>query len=297
MFEIAFMRLALVASVSAAAALGVMGVYVVIRRVVFMGLVLANAATVGAALGEVFGWSPEIAGILTAVAAALALGAIPAPRRIPSESITGWAYAAAAAATVLILAGAAHADADALHLLYGNVLAVGPGHAAGLAVIALAILVVHGLFARRFLLVTFDVEGARVSGVKTGGWSLLLNLCIGAAVATAVHEAGALLTFSLLTLAPTASLLVTRSLRATFAVSVAIGVTAVVLGLAGSWYLDLPPGPLSVAPLVLAVVLAGLLGNGLFQRGTAVPATSRDQEAAAARGSGKRPEAAPTDSP
>jgi ABC-type Mn2+/Zn2+ transport system permease subunit len=204
--------------------------------------------------------------VVTSVGAALALGAIPPPRRISPESIMGWAYAAAAAATVLILAGAARADADTLHLLYGNVLAVSPGHAAGLGLVAVAIALVHGLFARRFLLITFDAEGARVAGIHTRAWTLFLSLWIGIATAAAVHEIGALLTFSLLTLAPTSSLLVTRTIRATFAASAAIGVAAVSLGLVASWFLDLPPGPLSVALLVIAVVAAGVLGNGPFRR-------------------------------
>ena len=272
MFEVAFMRLALVASIAASVALGVVGVYLIIRRVVFLGLVLANAATVGAALGEIAGWSPEIGAVLSTVAVALALGALPPSRRVAAEAIMGWAYAAAAAATVLILAGSARADADTLHLLYGNVLAVSPAHAAGLALLALVIVAVQGLFAQRFLLITFDAEGARVGGVHTRGWSLFLNLWIGLASAVAVHEIGVLLTFSLLTLAPTASLLVARSLRAAFGLSAGIGVAAVVLGLAGSWYLDLPPGPLSIVPLGLSVLLAGLLGNGRLQRGEPAPA-------------------------
>ncbi len=263
------MRLALVASVAASVSLSVMGVYLIIRRVVFLGLVLANAATVGAAVGEIAGWPPEIAAVLSTVAAALALGAIPAPRRISAEAIMGWAYAAAAAATVLILAGSNRANVDTLHLLYGNVLAVSPGHATGLAFLALAIVAVHAIFAQRFLLITFDAEGAQVGGIHTRGWSLLLNLWIGLAIAAAVHEVGVLLTFSLLTLAPTSSLLVARSLRAAFAVSAAIGVGAVCLGLVAAWYLDLPPGPLSVVPLVVAVVAAGALGDR--SRSSAIP--------------------------
>jgi ABC-type Mn2+/Zn2+ transport system permease subunit len=261
MFELAFMRLALLASVAAGVALGIVGVYLVIRRVVFLGLVLASAATVGAAVGQILGWSPEAAGIVTTVGAALALGAIPATRRIPAESVMAWAYAAAAAATVLILAGAARADADTLRLLYGNVLAVNAGHAVGLALLAVVIVAVHGLFASRFLLVTFDAEGAQVAGIRARGWSIFLNLWIGVATAAAVHELGALLAFSLLTLAPTSSLLVARSVRSAFAVSASIGVAAVTMGLAGAWHLDLPPGPLSVALLAVFVAAAGVIGK------------------------------------
>jgi ABC-type Mn2+/Zn2+ transport system permease subunit len=181
---------------------------------------------------------------------------MPAPRQVPSEAVIGWAYAAASSATVLILAGTAGADADTLHLLFGNVLAVSPDHVAVLVAIAVAVGVVHALFGRRFLLVTFDAEAARVAGVHTRLWSLGLNLSIGIAAAAAVHEIGALLTFSLMTLAPTASLLITRRIATTFAVSAAIGVTAVCLGLVAAFKLDLPPGPVAVAMLALMVPAA-----------------------------------------
>jgi ABC-type Mn2+/Zn2+ transport system permease subunit len=171
-----------------------------------------------------------------------------------------WACAAAAAATVLILAGAARADADTLHLLYGNVLAVSGSHAAWLVLIAMATVVIHAFCGSRFLLVAFEPEGARVAGVKVDLWFLGLNLSVGVAVATAVHHLGALLSFSLLTLSPIASLLVMHSLRGTFVVSVSIAVATVVVCLAGSFYLDLPPGPLSVALLALAVVGAAAAG-------------------------------------
>jgi zinc transport system permease protein len=241
--------------------LGIVGVYLVVRRVVFLGLVLANAATAGAAVAALAGWSEAVSAAVASIAAALLLGALPAPRRTTAESIMGWAYAAAASATVLILAGAARADADTIRLLYGNVLAISAGHVAILAVVAAAVVGLHAVCADRFLLVTFDPEGAQVAGVRTRAWMLSLNLAIGVAAATAVHEVGALLTFSLLTLAPMASLLVTRSMRATFAISAGIAVCSTFSGLAGAYYVDLPPGPLAVALLAVAVAAAAVVGH------------------------------------
>jgi zinc transport system permease protein len=260
-FEAEFMRVALLASIAASAPLSAIGVYLILRRVVFLGLVLANAATVGAAMAQAFEWPSELAAVVAALATALGMAFLPSPRRVSGESITGWAYAAAASATVLILAGATAADADTLHLLYGNVLAVSSSHATGLAILALAIGLVHVVFASRFLLITFDAEAARVAGVNTRLWSICLNLSIGAAAAAAVHEVGALLTFSLLTLAPMASLLVTRRIRAAFVVSAAIGIAAACGGLVVAFQMDLPPGPVSVALLALAVVVAAIVGR------------------------------------
>jgi zinc transport system permease protein len=261
MFEPVFMRLALVAAISAGASLSVIGVYLVTRRVVFLGLVLANAATAGGALAHLFGWQPELPSVGAALVTAVGLGAVSTSQRVPNESIIGWAYAAASSATVLILAYAAAADADTMHLLFGNLLTVSAGHAVALAGIAVLTIAIHVLFTQRFLLATFDPEAALVAGVSTHRWLLLLNLLVGVAAATAVQHIGALLTFALLTLPAMGALLLTTSVRAVFATAAGLGILLPSLGLAASFYLDLPAGPAAVALLAAGVPIAAIAGH------------------------------------
>jgi ABC-type Mn2+/Zn2+ transport system permease subunit len=256
-----FMRLALIASISTGAALGLMGVYLMFRRVAFMGLVLANAATAGAAVAEILGWNLHATAIAATVLAAPALGLIQAPHRVPAESIMGWGYAAASSATVLILAGAAATDADTLHLLFGNILAVSGGRATEFVIVAIGVGLLHILCARRLVLITFDSEAAKIAGVNARFWAVCLNLAIGIAVAAAVHEIGALLTFTLLTLPATAALLVARSIQGTFIISTALGATLTCFGLVISFYFDLPAGPASVALLAAGVLVASIAGR------------------------------------
>jgi zinc transport system permease protein len=256
------MRLALVASIATGVSLGVMGVYLVIRRVVFLGLVVANAATLGAALAQTVGWAPDLLSLAVAVGAAVALGRVESSNRMSAESWMGWAYAAASSATVLLLSWVAGGSADTLHLLFGNVLAVQSTSVVALTIIALLVVSMQLLFGRRFLLVTFDPEAATVAGVNTRLWSFILNLAIGVAAATAVQAIGALSTFALLTLPAVAALLATRSVRATFATAAILSVALPALALAVSFFLDLPAGPASVALLAMGVPLAALT-NGL----------------------------------
>lgn len=250
------MQLALVASAATGVSLGLLGVYLVIRRVVFFGLVLANAVTLGAAVAAVVGWPPETLSLVAGVLAAAALGDVGTSRRVADESLMGWAYTAASAVAVLILSQAAGGSADTLHLLFGNVLAVESSHVRLLVIVAAATIVLQGLFTQRFLLVTFDAEAARVAGVKTGWWSLALNLSIGVAAASAVHEIGALPTFALLSLPAMTALLVVSSIRATFIVAAALGAVVPCLALAASFSFDLPAGPTCAALLALSVAVA-----------------------------------------
>jgi len=257
-FEFEFMRLAAVAGVAAALSLSILGVYVVLKRVVFVGLTLATVATLGAAVALARHWPVEAAAIAAALAAASLLALAAAPRRIPAESLVGWGYAAASALTVLVLATSS-ADAEAMHLLFGNVLAISPSHTLLLAIIAAAVVAVHVLFVKRFVLVVFDLEAARAAGIATTAWTLFLYLTIGGATASAVHETGALLVFALLTLPATAALLLTKGLKAAFFAAPAIAVTCVLAGLVLSFRWDLPTGPFTVALLAAAVPAAYLL--------------------------------------
>ena len=164
MFEPLFMRLALAASIAAGAALGVLGVYIVIRRVVFLGLVVANAATLGAAIAQVLGWPSELLSLVAAVGTSLALGEVETTSRVSAESLMGWAYAAASSMTVLVLSWGDGGSSDTFHLLFGNILAVQVADVVELTIITAVVGIVQWLFGRRFLLVTFDPEAARVAG-------------------------------------------------------------------------------------------------------------------------------------
>jgi ABC-type Mn2+/Zn2+ transport system permease subunit len=267
MFEPMFMRLALAASVASGLTLGVLGVYLAIRRIVFLGLVLANAATLGAAVAEAMGWPRALVSLAAGLGAAASFGDIDASSRVSNESLMGWAYAATSSATVLVLAGAAGGSADTLQLLFGNVLAVQQAQVVVLVVLAAAVGAVQLLFAQRFLLVTFDAQAAKVAGVNTRLWSLGLNLTIGAATAAAVYEIGALSTFALLALPSMAALLITSSLRSTFVVAGALGAVVPALALAAAFYLDLPAGPACVALLAIAVAISTLWNRASSRRG------------------------------
>lgn len=252
-----FMRLAATAGLAAAVALSLLGVYVVLKRVVFVGLTLANVATLGAAIALATSWPVEATAIAAALAGAAALALVAWPRVIPAESLIGWGFAAASALTVLVLARFASADAEAVRLLFGNVLAITPREALLMVAVAAAVLLVNALFARRFVLVVFDPEAARAAGIHTSVWTVVLYVTMGGATAAAVHETGALLAFALLVLPAMAALLITRRLTSAFLTSAAIAAGSVLAGLVLSFHFDLPTGPFTVALLAAAVAVGG----------------------------------------
>jgi len=233
----------------------VLGVYVVLRRIVFVGAALAQLSSAGIALalflasrGIVLGGHPAglVFSLLFALAGVVFFALHGARYRVPPDAGLGMAYAVAGAAGVLLVAKAAGADAHEL-FLKGNILGITAGEAAWLAAIVAAVLVVHALFSKEFVFVSFDPEMARTLGYNVRRWNLLLYLTFGVVIAAAMESAGVLLVFNFLVLPAVTGLLLGGSLRAMFGWAVASGLLAAALGFAVSIPLDLPTGPAIIA--------------------------------------------------
>ena len=123
---------------------------------------------------------------------------------------------------------------------------------------------VHYLFHKEFLFVSFDPEMARTLGVRARGWDLLLYLTLGVTIAIAIRVAGALLVFAFLVIPGIVGLALSSRLRYAFAISAAAAIVPAVSGLYLSFVLDLP----SAATIVLAafVLLCLALPVGRLRR-------------------------------
>jgi zinc transport system permease protein len=261
----------LAAAALAGALCGFLGVYVVLRRTVFVSAALTQLSTLGlvAALlaEEAMHVEVERAGVQLAVATAfsvagaLVLGA-PSARRIPAEARVGIAYLAAGALVVLGSARLVHAAHDLGGMVFGNAVAVTRGEVAFLAAIAIGCAAVHALFARRLVFVSFDRETAEVMGVAPRAADGVLFLTLGLAIPASARALGALPVFAFLTAPASAALLAGAGLRASFAAAAAIGLVAAVAGYVVSWFGQLPTGATMVVLAALLVVPAAIVGRG-----------------------------------
>lgn len=247
----------LLASLVAGALCGFLGVYVVLRRTVFVSAALTQLSTLGLIaalmLEESLGVEMEHAGVQLAVAVAfsvagaLVLGMALHGRRLPAESGVGTAYVLAGALVVLGANRLVHAAHDLNAMVFGNAVAVPVGDLLVLTAVALACAAVHALFAKELVFVSFDGETAAALGYRTGRWNALLFLTLGFAVPVAARALGALPVFALLTIPAAAALLLARRLKAVFAAATLIGVVAAAGGYVVSWFWQLPTGATMVA--------------------------------------------------
>jgi zinc transport system permease protein len=253
----------LAASVVAGALLGFLGVYVVLRRTVFVSAALTQLSTLGLVgtllLEERFHVETEHASeqlavaIAVSVAGALLLGAF-RPRRLPAEATVGATWVVASALVVLGASRLVHAAHDLGGLVFGNAVAVPASDLAVIAVVAAAATAVHAAFAKELAFTSFDPETAQALGMRVRGWDAVLFLTIGVAIPPAARALGALPVFAFLTLPAAGALLLRVGFRPAFVVAAAFGVLAAAGGYVLSWIWEIPTGATMVALAALVVV-------------------------------------------
>ena len=248
-----------------ALACSVLGVYVVLRRIVFVGAALAQLSSAGIALG-LFLYGLGIGGELTHHPVAMALivtiaGAMffgfggGGRAGVPPDAVIGVTYAVAAAAGILLIAKAKTGEAHDI-FLQGNILGITQTDAAILLGVTVPVLLVHWMYYKEFLFVSFDRETARTLGYNVRFWNLLLYLTLGVVIAYAMQFAGVMLVFNFLVLPAVTGLLLAQSMRGIFTVAIASGLLAALAGFSLSVPLDLPSGPAIIAVSGVIAALA-----------------------------------------
>jgi ABC-type Mn2+/Zn2+ transport system permease subunit len=254
-----FSTIALVASLMVGLPLSYLGLFVVLRRVTFVGAALGQLASAGVALGVLMEM-PVMLGASLLTLLGVTIFSLDLPRRrVPEESWVAVAYIASGAAGVLLLNFAPGGEADMMSLLFGNILAFDPADIRWMLWVFGGVLLMHVLFLKEFLLVSFDPESARVMGYRVGLWNFLFFLSLGVAIAVAIRVAGVMLAFSYLVLPPMIGLLLCRQWRTSAAMSVFSGALASGIGVWASLKWDLPTGSAVVACNFALLMLALLI--------------------------------------
>ncbi|MBC7788950.1 MAG: metal ABC transporter permease [Anaerolineae bacterium] len=268
MFEaVLLFKDALYGAVVIGLACSVLGVYVVLRRIVFVGAALAQLSSAGIALalwlagnGWMLGIStrPIALALILTIAGVLFFGAGSGRGKVPPDATIGVTYAVAAAVGIILISKATTGEAHDI-FLQGNILGITRGDTMVLLAVAIPVLLAHALFYKEFLFVSFDRETARTLGYRVNFWNLLLYLTLGLVIAFAMQFAGVMLVFNFLVLPAVTGLLVSRSMAGTFFWSIVSALTAAVIGFSLSVPFDLPSGPAIIAVSGVLVLVAFLV--------------------------------------
>ncbi len=258
-----FLAAPFVACLVLVAVLGYFGLHVLLRRVIFVDLALAQIAAFGTVLAFLFGHEPGSAAAFSYSLGATVLGAaiFSASRmrkeRVPHEAIIGIIYVVASAATILVADRAPEGAEHIKELLAGAIVWVSWETVLRDLLAFSAVGVIHFLLRQRFVLISEDPEGAFARGVPVRLWDFLFYLTFGLVITLAVQSAGVLMVFAFLVAPAIVALSLSDSWVGRLLLAWTTGVLASIAGLFGSYAWDLPSGPAIVCALgVLLVFLA-----------------------------------------
>ncbi|MFH1709266.1 MAG: metal ABC transporter permease [Planctomycetota bacterium] len=222
---------ALVGGLLIAVTCSVLGVFVILKRVVFIGIVLSEVAALGVAAALAFNFQPFIGASILTIACVLILALPLNSDRIPRDALLGILFVAASSLSILLVARSGFGLEEVKNLLYGDIIFTTGTDLWIILGVMLPVLGFLMMFIRPIFYTFLDPDGARVLGIWTRMWELLFFFALGLCVAAASKTAGALLVFCFLVVAPSGGLVLGRKLSAVTIISVTVAATSTLAGM------------------------------------------------------------------
>ena len=246
---------ALIASALVGVACAIVGSFVVLKGMSFIGDAVSHAAFPGIVIAYLIGAPIILGGAIAAIGTALGIGAITRRSGLRSDAIIGVLFAGMFALGVAIFSSIPNYVGDLFHFLFGDVLGISVGDLLALTLLVFGLLLVLRLLWKELLFSTFDPLGAGAAGLPVRRLEDLLLILIAVTIVISLQAVGIVLVVAMITTpAATAQLLVKR-FTAMIQVAALIGVSAAVIGLYVSYSLDIASG----AAIVLLETLIFLL--------------------------------------
>lgn len=284
----AFMQRGLLASLMVGVLCAVVGCYVILRSMAFLGDALAHAILPGVAIAYLLGGNLLVGALIAAIAVALGIGLFSRQGTIKEDTAIGILFAAALSLGVALLSTIRTYAVDLTHILFGNVLGVGVGDLWLTAALGLVVLGVVALLYKEFLLVSFDPVLAATLRLPVELLRHVMLVLLALTIVVSLQTVGVGLVAAMLITPGAAAYLVVRRLPAMMALAAAIGAVSSVAGLYLSFYANIASGAAIVLVatgfFLLTFIFApqrGLLGRAVrARRAAAAPAVAGEAEEA-----------------
>lgn len=265
--QFGFFVRALVASAMVGVVCAVVGTYVVLRGIAFIGDAIAHAGFPGVVAAYLLAVPFYLGAAVAAVTTALAIGFVTRRAGIRQDTAIGVLFAGTFALGVFMFSTIRGYVADLFSFLFGNVLAIGPTDLVALVGLGLAVIAVVAALWKELLFATFDPLGAAASGIRVVWLEYLFLALVAVTIVVSLQAVGIILVVAMLvTPAATAQMLTVRFTRL-MATAAAIGVVSATVGLYLSYWLNVASGATIVLVQTAMFVLVLALGpRGLLAR-------------------------------
>jgi manganese/iron transport system permease protein len=237
-----FIQRGLAASVMVGILCAVMGTYVVLRGMAFLGDAMAHAILPGIALAYILDGSLLIGAIAAAGAVALGIGFFTRNGNLKEDTAIGILFAAALSLGVALISTMQTYAVDLSHILFGNVLGVSAGDLWLTAILGAGILLTVGVLYKQFLVISFDPVLAATLRLPAEMLRYVMLLLLALTVVVSLQTVGVGLSSAMLVTPAATAYLLTRRLFPMMLISALIGALSSVIGLYVSFYLNIVSG-------------------------------------------------------
>jgi len=259
-FAYEFFRQGLFASIMVGAACGLIGVYVVLRRMSYIGHGLSHSVFGGAVVAYVMSIDFYLGAGLWGFLSALLINAVARRRKVGADAAIGIVTTASFAVGVALISRTRSFTRNFDAALFGNVLGVTVADLIAVTVVACAVTAFVVLFYKRLLFVTFDPEVAPIYGVSRGWVDTLFALALAGVIVASINVVGVTLIAATLVIPASTARLVTDSFARMLALSASLGASAGLLGMYLSYWLDVSSGATIVLLEASFFILAAVWG-------------------------------------
>ena len=255
-----FMQRALLVSALAATACGVVGTFVVLRGMAFLGDAIAHSALTGMAVAFLFGANIFLGALIWAVPASLGISLVSRHSGVRLDAVIGVLFAGGFAFGIILINLSENYAGDLLSILFGNVLGASWGDVLAVGLLAGGVVLVVSLLYKELVFTTYDAAVAEASGLPVRFLEYLLPLLVALTTVAALKTVGNVMVMSLLVVPAVTGSLLARRLSSMMAATVVVALAAIVIGLYLSFHLNLPTGPaivvVSVALLLVTIIIS-----------------------------------------
>ncbi len=245
---------------------GIIGTYIVARRMVFISGGITHASFGGVGIGYYFGWPPLAGAAVVAILAALITEHLTRKKAIRNDSIIAIMWSLGMAIGIIFVTLTPGYTPNLMSFLFGSIITVTVTDLWFMGGLALAVVSFFTVYFLPILHVSFDEGFARTRGIPVMRYNYLLIILVALTIVLGIRIAGIILVLSILTIPQNISNLFTNRFSHMMIGSVVIGFVASVLGLVASYALDIPSGATIIFILVILYLVARLIKVVTFGR-------------------------------
>ena len=246
-----FLRYALLIGIVSSFAFGIMGTYVVTKRISYIAGAIAHSILGGIGAGLYFGFNPIIGAFSASIISAIIIGLVSINGQERDDTVIGAVWAIGMALGILFIAMTPGYATSLMSYLFGNILMVSRQDIFLIIIFNVCIMGICFCFYHKFLAVCFDESFAKLRGVKTSFYYLLLLCMIAVTIVLLVRVIGVIMVIALLTIPPAVASIFSKSFVGIITLSILFCMIFNTIGLAVSFLLNTPSGP-------TIIVIAGI---------------------------------------